>query len=140
MSNVIYDADALDDLIRNNVERYGWLRAYRTEIEKKVKPKFESAYYGTPGQGVTHDGDPLMMSVEGHRSSSTGFNWGYFGSGPYALAHSILKHTCGKKTADQCAMDFKFEVISELPYGEPFKLTVATVRQWVKMQKAIGKK
>lgn len=80
---------------------------------------------------VTANGKPLRLSTRGRKSSPTGFAWGYGGSGPFALAHSMLKHLFGEVLADQHATAFKFDVIAHLNPDESFELPYADVRAWM---------
>lgn len=80
---------------------------------------------------TTKSGKVLRMSDSARRSSPTGFGWGYGGSGPFALAHSMLSHLFGKKIADRHAQAFKREVIAGLPFGEGFDLPYKTIRAWM---------
>lgn len=89
-------------------------------------------FQGTPDGNVTVNGNPLPMSKRAREKSPTGFSWGYGGSGPYALAHSILTHLYTDEAADAHAQDFKWQVIGHLPYGEPFALTYEQVQVWMK--------
>jgi hypothetical protein len=83
------------------------------------------------GTVLTAKGSRLPMTRAARRSSPTGYAWGYGGSGPFALAHSVLAHLFGAATADRHAQAFKWAVIAPLPHGKPFTLPYATVRSWV---------
>ena len=65
---------------------------------------------------VTADGQPLNPRLDLWNHSSTGFEWGYGGSGPAQLALAILADHCGN---DEQALNFyqrfKWAVIAELP-------------------------
>ena len=77
---------------------------------------------------------PLRSSTLGRAKSPDGFNWGYGGSGPAALAHSILVNILKaehRPTADTIYQDFKREVIATLPLDAGFTLDASTVRSWV---------
>lgn len=65
---------------------------------------------------VTADGQPLNPRLDLWNHSSTGFEWGYGGSGPAQLALAMLADHCGN---DEQALNFyhrfKWAVIAELP-------------------------
>lgn len=89
-------------------------------------------FKGDKEGNVTANDKTLNMTNEGRKSSSR-FNWGYGGSGPYALAHSMLTHLFGKKFVEAnypAVQEFKWDVIAELPYGDPFELSYKDVRAW----------
>lgn len=48
--------------------------------------------------------------------SPTGFEWGYYGSGPADLARSILTDAVGPEIADRVYQQFKAAVIARMPY------------------------
>lgn len=75
------------------------------------------------GAVVLVDGKPLEMTERGREHSPTGFEWGYGGSGPAALAHSLLTAALISMTltadraleiADLAYMDFKDAVVARL--------------------------
>lgn len=88
-------------------------------------------FKGDKEGNVTANDKPLKMTNEGRQSSSA-FNWGYGGSGPYALAHSMLAHLFGVSKANMWASEFKWDVVMSLTHSEPFKLPYAEVRAWMK--------
>ena len=88
------------------------------------------------GNAVFANGKPLPMTAAARRSSPTGFNWGYGGSGPFATAHSILAHLYGPQAADKMAGDFKFQVIAKLELHNDFELPYSNVREWVRRWRA----
>lgn len=64
-----------------------------------------------------------------------GFAWGYDGSGPAQLALAILvEATDDRALALVAHQRFKREVISELGQEEPWSMSAATVREWVRTQ------
>lgn len=65
------------------------------------------------------------------RRSPTGLAWGYGGSGPADLALAILADHLGYEPTSQLVQDFKWQIIAQLPAGEPFRLDAATVEQWL---------
>lgn len=77
---------------------------------------------------------PLRSSVLGKNKSPCGFNWGYGGSGPAALAHSILINILKPEhryTADTIYQEFKREIIATLPTNDGFTLEAEAVKAWV---------
>lgn len=64
---------------------------------------------------VLVDGQPLPMSDRGRRHSPTGYEWGYHGSGPASLAHSLLAYELGGRVADAAYQAFKRAVVARLP-------------------------
>lgn len=83
------------------------------------------------GTVLTAKGKRLPMTRAARTSSPTGYAWGYGGSGPFALAHSLLAYLFDAATADRHAQAFKWAVIAALPHGQPFALPYADVRAWV---------
>lgn len=72
---------------------------------------------------------PLYLNEVDH--SPTGFEWGYYGSGPSQLAYAILRYMFGKMLVDQDKarevaeknhMEFKRDVIGGI-HSETWKLT-----------------
>jgi hypothetical protein len=64
---------------------------------------------------VTVNGSPLNPRNDLRNHSSTGFEWGYGGSGPAQLALAILAHHLGDDArALACYEEFKWTVISPL--------------------------
>lgn len=67
---------------------------------------------------------PLYLNEVNH--SPTGFEWGYFGSGPSQLAYAILRYMCGKmyteteaqELAEEYYMRFKERVIATIDRKE----------------------
>jgi hypothetical protein len=64
---------------------------------------------------VTVDGEPLDCRYDLLSASSSGFQWGYGGSGPAQLAIAILVHAYDDEIAGNHYQRFKREVVSELP-------------------------
>lgn len=79
----------------------------------------------------------LRMSPVAKNKSPTGFNWGYAGSGPAALAHSILYDCLGEEVADEHYQDFKLAVIACLDPKKEFLLTEEAIRLWLKNPKGL---
>lgn len=79
--------------------------------------------------GVAHALDP-RLDLRNH--SSTGFAWGYGGSGPAQLALAILSHAlnCDERAEDLYQL-FKDDVVSQLDQNEPWRLTIGDVLAWV---------
>lgn len=78
--------------------------------------------------GTPFDPTP-SLKLRNH--SPDGFSWSYTGSGPAQLALAILlNETNDEEIALQHYMDFKFEVIANLP-REAFVLTSAQVKEWL---------
>lgn len=68
------------------------------------------------------------------RHSPTGFAWGYGGSGPADLARSMLAHATGEEPPEAEYMDFKFEVVTQMPedgWGLPQHAVQTWHQQWV---------
>jgi hypothetical protein len=92
-------------------------------------------------RGIRHDAclvlvddAPLPMSARGREHSPSGFEWGYGGSGPAALAHSILSYEVGEDVAHEHYQAFKWKVISQFNRdqgGEEWQLTSAEIRRWL---------
>lgn len=76
-----------------------------------------------------------VLENRGESTSPTGFEWGYGGSGPYALALSILWDHTGKDPGRRAAMHFKMDVVSQFN-RERFELTATEVQAWIDANKA----
>jgi hypothetical protein len=57
----------------------------------------------------------LPMTTHARLLSPTGYNWGYGGSGPRALAHSVLSYVIGIHFADKLFEQFEQDIIKKLP-------------------------
>lgn len=69
-----------------------------------------------PKAEVYVDGQPLPMTELALRKSPSGFEWGFGGSGPAALAHSILAYEFGEEANEISHQDFKWAVVAELEH------------------------
>lgn len=63
-------------------------------------------------------------------TSPSGFNWGYNGAGPAALAHSILWEALGSDIADREWQTFLREVVSRLPVAKPWTFSKDRITTW----------
>jgi hypothetical protein len=63
-------------------------------------------------------------------SNSSGFEWGYGGSGPADFALNILSVYIGQEMAEELYQEFKFEFIAQLPH-EGGTLKREDVMRWV---------
>jgi len=79
---------------------------------------------------ITHNGRPLKTSRRAKQHCPNGYNWGYIGLGPKALAHTILCHVAGARTANRLYLAFEREVIAALPRSG-WRLTDGDVRSWL---------
>lgn len=90
-------------------------------------PEPPKVFLSIPGEGLSE----LAMSERGRDHSPTmGFGWGHGGSGPAALAHSILAALCGDQIADIHYQAFKDGVVAHLGTGS-FELGVAMVMEFL---------
>jgi hypothetical protein len=67
------------------------------------------------------------------RALSDGYEWGYAGAGPLALAHALLAYELGGAIADAAYQAFQEEVVRELPRergGEEWQLSGQQIRDW----------
>lgn len=90
--------------------------------------KTGSTYRGDPNKdgfsGVTVDGKKLDPRRKVRDHSTTGFSWGYEGSGPAQLALAILCDFLGNtEEAQSVYQEFKSEIVAGLPQGQPWVLT-----------------
>lgn len=69
--------------------------------------------------------------------STTGFSWGYAGSGPSQLALAILLKLYDKRTALDFAQSFKFDVIAMLKKDKDFSLSIAEVDEHISRYKYV---
>lgn len=81
---------------------------------------------------VTIDGTALdpARSLKLRNHSPTGFEWGYFGSGPGQLALAILLEVTDQPTALRLYHDFKVDVIAALQ-ADSWTLEIADVCAWL---------
>jgi hypothetical protein len=109
------------------------------EAQKKTYPMFDRPpgedervgdlaeppriFEGHPDRSVTIDGEPLPITETAERHSPDGWNWGYGGSGPAALAHAILACVADETTADACYQFFKRDVVADWEMGHPWQMT-----------------
>lgn len=92
---------------------------------------------------VTVDGKPLAH-IKQH--STTGFSWGYAGSGPADLALSILtdllcddtqtnkQRLLAEYRAVKLHQEFKFDFIAGLPWLRPWQITSEEINNWINSQ------
>lgn len=90
-------------------------------------PEPARVYLIIPGESLSE----LAMSDRGRDHSPTGFGWAYAGSGPAALAHSILAALCGDQIADLHYQAFKMSVVARLGVGR-FDLKMSDVIEWLR--------
>lgn len=86
------------------------------------------------GTVIVENGDdlgPLPMTALARSKSPSGFNWGYGGSGPAALAHSLLADVAGLPIADDQYQYFKSEVVAVWPQERDWKYTETEIREWL---------
>lgn len=78
--------------------------------------------------------DPAeSLAVFNH--SPDGFNWGYGGSGPAQLSLALLLAVgIRKATAIRLHQRFKMDVIAKIPAEDDFRMTIKSVRNWVKAE------
>ncbi len=81
---------------------------------------------------VVHDGDvhPLNPRLDLRDHSPTGLEWGYGGSGPAQLALAILAQVVGDERALALYQDYKWDVVTALPYAS-WTITSEQVERWV---------
>jgi hypothetical protein len=79
---------------------------------------------------ATVDGRPLPPRTDLCNHSSTGFEFGYAGSGPAQLALAILADCIGEPLALEFYQEFKWAVIAQ-QRGKAFTLTERDVREAV---------
>lgn len=82
---------------------------------------------------------PLDLRLDLANHSPTGFEWGYAGSGPAQLALALIADAVGARCARGEHQALKFAVISRLPRGEEWRLTVEEVRASVKRARLYGR-
>jgi hypothetical protein len=68
---------------------------------------------------------------------STGFDWGYGGSGPINLAGAILYDALGFTPSPSVVLEFCESVVAELPRSE-FTLHIETFHAWLDERLASG--
>ena len=70
---------------------------------------------------------PLYLNEINH--SPTGFEWGYYGSGPSQLAYAILRNLYDCHTAEEYHVSFKQGVIAAISHNE-WVLPSSEVEDW----------
>lgn len=112
-----------------------WVRARLRPLGVPAGFSGYAAAAGEHGAWVVENGRRVARldpSEEAQRSSPTGFSWGYGGSGPFALAHSILVHRTGNQAVPRSlGQQFKFEVIASPAVDVSFALSFAEVDAWL---------
>lgn len=101
--------------------------------ERSLRDELSTRVSVVPVDGLPH---PLRATAVAERHSPTGFEWGYGGSGPAALAHSILIE-CGvpEEVADRLYQRFKAKVVAGLP-PTSWGMLDCDVRDWVRRELA----
>lgn len=94
-----------------------------------------------PGEPEGSEGYPLPLKRD-VRDHSTGFSWGYGGSGPAQLALAILCDalpTGDRERAERLYQRFKHRVIAGLPQGAKWYMTYDRLMQTVaKLEDELG--
>ena len=72
----------------------------------------------------------LDVTARARQHSPTGFAWGYGGSGPAALAHSLLTDVMGESYANVHYMEYKWDIIAGLHQDQPWVMTDKDIREW----------
>lgn len=72
----------------------------------------------------------LPMTATGRRHSPGGFEWGYEGSGPAALAHAIVADAIGPERADYLYQGFKRDHVAGFAC-DSWELSEATLQAWL---------
>lgn len=113
-----------------------------TEIQGRLPPDAEfrgqptrppepsRVLLSVPNESLSH----LAMSDVAKMKSPTGFAWGYSGSGPAALAHSILAAMFGDRIADVHFQNFKSQMIAPIDGDRGFIMSAADVADWLRAQ------
>ena len=70
----------------------------------------------------------LEATEEATQHSPDGFSWGYSGSGPTALAHSILTDHLGKLPPSNLTVSFRDKFLSPLDQEGEFEITEAEIK------------
>lgn len=123
---------------------YGPVCAAAVQAEQEqLREKTEEAAGKAPhtGRTMVGDGYDIIMRREGgeavinvaHRivhHSPTGFEWGYYGSGPADAALNILAVFVDGKTAWRLHQRFKEEFIANVP-REGGTIQAERIREWI---------
>lgn len=80
---------------------------------------------------ATASAPPPVELVHRGVHSAEGFAWGYAGSGPADLAHSILSIETGEDIGPELYLRFRDDVIARLPHRTHFRLTAGEIREWL---------
>jgi hypothetical protein len=86
---------------------------------------------------VLADDQPLLATERARQHSPSGWEWGYGGSGPAALAHALLAGEFDVAVADRYYQQFKWDVVAHFEReqgGEEWQLTSADIRAWLERQ------
>ncbi|MDO8269131.1 MAG: DUF6166 domain-containing protein [Candidatus Levybacteria bacterium] len=116
--------------------------AYLGSLEKKLSKTYVGTRKGEFVYSVTVNGQRLH-NYDPFGDPEYGFEWGYGGAGPYALAFSILcdhfgidkttdpEAQFGSKPYQRLRQSFKEEVIAQFPHDAGFTLTSEQITEWV---------
>lgn len=113
------------------VEVYGW----EPEDARAMVREGNSEPLVTvhPDEGPTH----LLPNVRDD-GKTTGFEWGYEGAGPAALAASILADLFGGEPDAALVLDFKVCFIASQTKGLGFEFSDGEIREWIDERAEIG--
>ena len=132
-SEKVYEGRLVEITADRYVEHYGW---DRDEAEAMIREEnTEQRVF------VVEDGGERELENVRTMQSPSGFSWGYSGSGPTALAYSILHDFFGSDATPAAALVFRTELLATLDQNAPFRITGEQIRAWdeavrVKREKA----
>lgn len=79
---------------------------------------------------VTVNGFSLPLRLDVANKSSSGFEWGYLGSGPAQLALAILCNEVGVDRAEKLFLSYMHEVIGKIASSE-WTITSQEIATWL---------
>jgi hypothetical protein len=75
------------------------------------------------------EGESVRPLVHQCRHSPDGFEWGYGGSGPADLAHSILADVLGRMPGPDLYQSFKSDFVAN--WSNAWSITEAEIQNWL---------
>ncbi|MCK4608209.1 MAG: hypothetical protein KAT71_01895 [Gammaproteobacteria bacterium] len=92
-------------------------------------------YNGVDCHTVTVNGKPLAPRNDLDNSSSTGFSWGYAGSGPAQLALAILADYYDDEFALANRLIFKWGKLANIKSDEDWSMTGEDIENFFNVEK-----
>ncbi len=121
-------------------KKYSKVVLYAVRFKGYVNNKGEAIVTIEDSEGVEK---PLKMTALARQKSPSGFSWGYAGSGPSALAHSMLSLLTTPSQANRYMHDFKEDFLVNLEFPnknvfyakdhpvEVWEISISDIKLWL---------